>query len=54
MVSRLIQRDMTGKIFSIDNLSSDLSEVKSSEYFNPPLKNKNHLRVLRLQLLILV
>ena len=40
MVSRLIQRDMTGKIFSIDNLSSDLSEVKSSEYFNPPLKKQ--------------
>ena len=40
MVSRLIQRDMTGKIFSIDNLSSDLSEVKSSEYFNPPLKRQ--------------
>ena len=40
MVSRLIQRDITGKIFSIDNLSSDLSEVKSSEYFNPPLKKQ--------------
>ena len=40
MVSRLIQRDTTGKIFSIDNLSSDLSEVKSSEYFNPPLKKQ--------------
>ena len=40
IVSRLIQRDMTGKIFSIDNLSSDLSEVKSSEYFNPPLKKQ--------------
>ena len=40
MVSRLIQRDMTGKILSIDNLSSDLSEVKSSEYFNPPLKKQ--------------
>ena len=40
MVSRLIQRDMTGKIFSIDNLSPDLSEVKSSEYFNPPLKKQ--------------
>ena len=40
MVSRLIQRDITGKIFSIDNLSSDLSEVKSSEYFNPPLKEQ--------------
>ena len=40
MVSRLIQRDMTGKIFSIDNLSSDLSKVKSSEYFNPPLKKQ--------------
>ena len=39
-VSRLIQRDMTGKILSIDNLSSDLSEVKSSEYFNPPLKKQ--------------
>ena len=40
MVSRLIQRDITGKIFSIDNLSSDLSKVKSSEYFNPPLKKQ--------------
>ena len=40
MVSRLIQRDITGKIFSIDNLSSDLSEIKSSEYFNPPLKKQ--------------
>ena len=40
MVSRLIQRDMTGKIFSIDKLSSDLSKVKSSEYFNPPLKKQ--------------
>ena len=40
MVSRLIQRDTTGKIFSIDNLSSDLSKVKSSEYFNPPLKKQ--------------
>ena len=40
MVSRLIQRDITGKIFSIDNLSSDFSEVKSSEYFNPPLKKQ--------------
>ena len=40
MVSRLIQRDITGKIFSIDNLSSDFSEVKSSEYFNPPLKKR--------------
>ena len=40
MVSRLIQRDINGKIFSIDNLSSDLSEVKSSEYFNPPLKKQ--------------
>ena len=40
MVSRLIQRDMTGKIFSIDNLSSDLSKVKSSEYFNPPLEKQ--------------
>ena len=40
MVSRLIQRDITGKIFSIDNLSSDLSEVKSSEYFNPPLEKQ--------------
>ena len=40
MVSRLIQRDITGKIFSIDNLSSDLSEVKFSEYFNPPLKKQ--------------
>ena len=40
MVSRLIQRDMTGKIFSIDNLTSDLSKVKSSEYFNPPLKKQ--------------
>ena len=40
MVSRLIQRDITGKTFSIDNLSSDLSEVKSSEYFNPPLKKQ--------------
>ena len=41
MVSRLIQRDITGKIFSIDNLSSDLSKVKSSEYFNPPLEKQN-------------
>ena len=40
MVSRLIQRDITGKIFSIDNLSSDLSKVKSSEYFNPPLEKQ--------------
>ena len=40
MVSRLIQRDINGKIFSIDNLSSDLSEIKSSEYFNPPLKKQ--------------
>ena len=40
MVSRLIQRDMAGKIFSIDNLSSDLSKVKSSEYFNPPLEKQ--------------
>ena len=40
MVSRLIQRDMTGKIFSIDNLSSDLSKVKSSEYFNPTLEKQ--------------
>ena len=40
MVSRLIQRDTTGKIFSIDNLSSDLSKVKSSEYFNPPLEKQ--------------
>ena len=40
MVSRLIQRNITGKIFSIDNLSSDLSKVKSSEYFNPPLKKQ--------------
>ena len=40
MVSRLIQRDINGKIFSIDNLSSDLSKVKSSEYFNPPLKKQ--------------
>ena len=40
IVSRLIQRDITGKIFSIDNLSSDLSEIKSSEYFNPPLKKQ--------------
>ena len=40
MVTRLIQRDITGKIFSIDNLSSDLSEVKSSEYFNPHLKKQ--------------
>ena len=40
IVSRLIQRDVTGKIFSIDNLSSDLSKVKSSEYFNPPLKQQ--------------
>ena len=40
MVSRLIQRDINGKIFSIDNLSSDLSEVKFSEYFNPPLKKQ--------------
>ena len=40
MVSRLIQRDVTGKIFSIDNLSSDLSKVKSSEYFNPPLEKQ--------------
>ena len=40
MVSRLIQRDINGKIFSIDNLSSDLSEVKSSEYFNPTLEKQ--------------
>ena len=40
MVSRLIQRDITGKIFSIDNLSSDLSKVKSSEYFNPTLEKQ--------------
>ena len=40
MVSRLIQRDINGKIFSIDNLSSDLSKVKSSEYFNPPLEKQ--------------
>ena len=40
MVSRLIQRDVTGKIFSIYNLSSDLSKVKSSEYFNPPLEKQ--------------
>ena len=40
MVSRLIERDTTGKIFSIDNLSSDLSKVKSSEYFNPPLEKQ--------------
>ncbi|MDA9734291.1 S8 family serine peptidase [SAR116 cluster bacterium] len=40
IVSRLIQRDINGKIFSIDNLSSDLSKVKSSEYFNPPLKKQ--------------
>ena len=40
MVSRLIQRDITGKIFSIDNLYSDLSKVKSSEYFNPPLEKQ--------------
>ena len=39
-VSRLIQRDITGKIFSIDNLSSDLSKVKSSEYFNPTLEKQ--------------
>ena len=44
MVSRLIQRDMTGKIFSIDNLSSDLSKVKSSEYFNPPLEKQKPTR----------
>ena len=40
MVSRLIQRDINGKIFSIDNLSSDLSKVKSSEYFNPTLEKQ--------------
>ena len=40
MVSRLIQRNITGKIFSIDNLSSDLSKVKSSEYFNPTLEKQ--------------
>ncbi len=40
IVSRLIQRDVTGKIFSIDNLSSDLSKVKSSDYFNPPLEKQ--------------
>ena len=40
MVSRLIQRDINGKIFSIDNLSSGLSKVKSSEYFNPPLEKQ--------------
>tara|TARA_B100000214_G_scaffold40087_1_gene25114 strand:+ start:510 stop:1010 length:501 start_codon:yes stop_codon:yes gene_type:complete len=54
MVSRLIQRDITGKIFSIDNLSSDLSEVKFSEYFNPPLKKQKPFKGIRLQLLILV
>ncbi len=40
MVSRLIQRDINGKICSIDNLSSDLSEVQSSEYFNPTLEKQ--------------